>query len=82
MSTFHKNLGERVIQSITKPDLFAGTLTIKVIQGKLYRDTEWGGEMDPYVVIEYNGAKMKTFVHDNGGKNPVWNHTFPAFKVK
>ena len=29
--------------------------------------------MDPYVLIEYLGNKIKTKTHTDGGKNPVWN---------
>ena len=29
--------------------------------------------MDPYVVIEYMGTKVKSRTHEDGGKNPIWN---------
>eukprot|EP00347_Sterkiella_histriomuscorum_P008348 403345445 len=51
-----------------------GSLTIKVVEGKLTRDTETFGKMDPFVQIEYNGNKYKTRVHQGGGKTPSWNH--------
>ena len=35
-------------------------LTVTVIEAKLYRDVEIFSEMDPYVVIEYNGNTYKT----------------------
>ena len=44
-----------------------------VIKGKLIRNTETIGKMDPYVLLEYNGGKYRTDVKDEGGKNPVWN---------
>jgi len=31
--------------------------------------------MDPFVVVELNGKKQQTKVHNNGGKKPVWNDT-------
>jgi Ca2+-dependent lipid-binding protein len=46
---------------------------VTVIKGRLIRITEAIGKMDPYVIIEYNGAKYKTDVKDEGGKNPEWN---------
>ncbi|CDW71125.1 c2 domain containing protein [Stylonychia lemnae] len=51
-----------------------GNLTIRIVEGKLYRDTEAFGKMDPFVQVEYNGNKYKTRVHQGGGKAPVWNH--------
>ena len=50
------------------------TLKMLVVEGKLYRDTETFGQMDPFMVIEYNNTKYKTPVHQDGGKTPVWNH--------
>jgi Ca2+-dependent lipid-binding protein len=44
-----------------------------VIEGKLFRDTEAVGEMDPFILIEYKGKKFQTKVHEEGGKNPKWN---------
>ena len=31
--------------------------------------------MDPYVVVDINKKQFKTKVHENAGKNPVWNHS-------
>ena len=53
-----------------------GTLSITVVEGKLTRDTETFGKMDPFVVLEYNGTKYKTRTHQGGGKLPTWNHEF------
>lgn len=36
----------------------ADHLHLKIIKGKLIRNTEAFGKMDPYCVIEYNGMKM------------------------
>lgn len=49
---------------------------IKVIAGKLLRDTEFIGKMDPYVTVEYRGNKHKTCVIQGGGKKPIWNDKF------
>ena len=53
-----------------------GLLHINVVQGRLTRDVEAFGKQDPYVKITYQGTKYKTRVHENGGKNPVWNQAF------
>ena len=45
-----------------------------VIEGKLYRNTETFGQMDPFILIKHNGAKYRTPVLDDAGKNPIWNH--------
>lgn len=51
-------------------------LKITVVHGKLTKDLETFGKQDPYVKITYMGTPYKTRVHQNGGKNPVWNQTF------
>lgn len=49
---------------------------MKVIEGKLFRNTELFGTMDPFVVITHKGVKYKTKVIAGGGRRPVWNDTF------
>jgi len=53
-----------------------GILRINVVHGKLTKDLETFGKQDPYVKITYMGTPYKTKVHQNGGKNPVWNQAF------
>jgi Ca2+-dependent lipid-binding protein len=53
-----------------------GILSMKVVEGKLYRDTEIMGKMSPYVTLVYQGNKMKTKVADYGGKEPKWTDEF------
>jgi Ca2+-dependent lipid-binding protein len=53
-----------------------GILTISLLQGKLYRNTEKIGEMDPFVQINYIGTIYKTKTKTEAGKNPVWNESF------
>jgi Ca2+-dependent lipid-binding protein len=50
-----------------------GHLQITFIEGDLTRDTETFGSMDPLVEVEYLGQKMRTRVHEGGGKRPNWN---------
>jgi len=49
-------------------------LVLKVIKGKLNRNTETFGKMDPYVAIKTkDGLEYKTKVHTKGGDAPIWN---------
>lgn len=57
-------------------DLNEGILSLKIVEGKLYRDTEVMGKMSPYVTMVYKGNKLKTKVHDYGGKLPKWTDEF------
>ena len=51
-------------------------LTITVAEGKLIRDTEMFGTMDPYCTITFKNQKFKTRIHNGGGKKPIWGDTF------
>jgi Ca2+-dependent lipid-binding protein len=42
-------------------------LQILVKDGKLFRNTETFGKMDPYVTFEYNGSKFRTSCKDDAG---------------
>ena len=59
----------------TNKEALGGVLKILVKSGKLYRDTESIGKMDPFVEIEYENKKYRTRVNTEGGKLPVWNQT-------
>jgi Ca2+-dependent lipid-binding protein len=50
-----------------------GVLKIKVVEARLFRDTEAFGKMDPYCVLEFKEHKFRTKTHENGGKNPRWH---------
>ena len=57
-------------------------LKLTVIEGKLFRDTELIGEMDPYLVLTDNyGVTCKTRVLDDAGKHAVWNEQL-ALRIK
>ena len=45
-----------------------GILRLKVKSGRLTRDTETFGKMDPYVIVVSGKKKFKTKTHDKGGK--------------
>ena len=49
-------------------------LRMLVVEGRLFRDTETFGQMDPFLIVEHNKKKYKTAVHEDGGKAPKWNH--------
>ena len=53
-----------------------GTMHIKVVEGKLIRDTELILSMNPFVTIEYQGMEFKTKAAKSGGKNPLWDQVF------
>ena len=54
-----------------------GLLKIRIVEGRLFRDTETFGKMDPYCVLIFkDGRKLKTKTHNNGGKAPKWSDEF------
>lgn len=53
-----------------------GILTLTCVEAKLTHDTELLGSMSPYITLVYNGKKLKTKVHSNGGKTPKWGDRF------
>ena len=65
------------IETEARPgDLNEGILVLKIEKGELIRDTEMFGKMDPYCTIVFGKEKLKTKVHNNGGKYPVWGDRF------
>lgn len=54
----------------------AGILTIKIVRGQLYINTEIFSEMDPFIIMKYGKTKYKTKVLEEAGVNPVWNQEF------
>lgn len=53
-----------------------GSLQIKAQKGLLYKDTDFIGKMDPYVVIKYQKKLYFTETCKGGGKEPVWTKSF------
>lgn len=51
-------------------------LNLVIHEGKLLRDTEMFGAMDPYIIVKYQDEIFKTKAIDGGGKLPQWNETF------
>lgn len=57
-------------------------LTIKILQGKLLKNTDVMSKMDPYVILEYEGKVYQTPAIKEGGTLPVWNYVVPEdFKL-
>ncbi|TNV83907.1 hypothetical protein FGO68_gene707 [Halteria grandinella] len=48
------------------------TLSIRVHEGNLMRNTEAVGKMDPFVQFIHNGDKYRTKTHKDGGFSPQW----------
>lgn len=65
------------MQSTTVSEIkIGGVLHIKVLEGRLFRDTEVFGKMDPYCILTTKEHKFKTRVCQGGGKNPKWTDQF------
>jgi hypothetical protein len=45
----------------------SGTLWVKPQTGKLTRDTDYFGKMDPYVIVRMGGNSQRTKEDHNGG---------------
>ena len=57
-------------------ELNKGLLTLTLVEGKLTRDTEVMGKMSPYITIVFKKHKLKSKIHNYGGKKPVWGDEF------
>ena len=53
-----------------------GTLVVKPSAGRLTRDTEAVGTMDPYVKVTVGTRQERSKVHPDGGKFPQWSDAF------
>lgn len=53
-----------------------GILRITIKQGRLHKNTELFGHMDPFILITYQGGKYRTKAISEGGFQPVWEETF------
>jgi len=51
----------------------SGTLTIRVGQCELFRDTEWIGKMNPYCWIKFGEQSKRTSTMSDAGKFPIFN---------
>ncbi|KAF2541571.1 hypothetical protein F2Q68_00028913 [Brassica cretica] len=51
-------------------------LEVTVVGCQKLKDTEWFSRQDPYVVLEYSGARHQTRTCKDGGKNAVFQEKF------
>jgi Ca2+-dependent lipid-binding protein len=50
-------------------------LSLEIVEGQLIKDTELWGEMDPFVLVQYQDVKYKTATVKDGGRKPKWDET-------
>ncbi|OQR97845.1 hypothetical protein ACHHYP_09868 [Achlya hypogyna] len=55
-------------------------LHVRVVSARNLHDAQTFGKQDPYCKVTVGHRTFKTRVHDNGGRNPVWNDKF-VFEV-
>ena len=58
-----------------------GLLQLTIIKAELNRDTEFLGDMDPFMVVTYNGISQRTPALQDAGKTPEWNLNLEPFPV-
>lgn len=56
--------------------LEAGTLTVTLEFAQGLKDKDWFGRQDPYCLLTCGSQTFRSKVHEDGGKDPVWNQTF------
>lgn len=58
-----------------------GILEVQLVNAKGLRDTDFFGDMDPYVLVQYKSQERKSSVARGQGGHPVWNERL-TFKVE
>ncbi|GMI87149.1 hypothetical protein like AT3G55470 [Hibiscus trionum] len=58
-----------------------GLLEVLLVGAKGLEDSDFLGDMDPYVIIEYKGQEHKSTVARGDGSSPSWNEKF-TFKAE
>ncbi|EXC20172.1 Elicitor-responsive protein 1 [Morus notabilis] len=53
-----------------------GIMEVLLVNAKDLGDSDFFGDMDPYVLIQYKGQELKSSVARGRGGNPVWNEKF------
>ena len=48
------------------------TVIVRIHSGRLTRNTEWFGKMDPYCLVKVGQRTERTSVCAKGGKTPTW----------
>jgi Ca2+-dependent lipid-binding protein len=63
------------------PTSLGGFLHLSILKAELLRNTEYLGEMDPFMVVTYNGLVQKTPALQDAGKTPEWNISLEPIPV-
>ncbi|XP_031259632.1 16 kDa phloem protein 1 [Pistacia vera] len=58
-----------------------GLMEVLLVNAKGLADTDFLGDVDPYVVMQYKGQERKSSVAQGQGGNPSWNEKF-TFRVE
>ncbi|KAF9676833.1 hypothetical protein SADUNF_Sadunf08G0044300 [Salix dunnii] len=58
-----------------------GILEVQLVNAKGLRDTDFFGDMDSYVIVQYKSQERKSSVARGQGGHPVWNERL-KFKVE
>ncbi|KAK8976636.1 hypothetical protein V6N11_057236 [Hibiscus sabdariffa] len=58
-----------------------GILEVLLVGAKGLKDSDFLGDMDPYVILEYKGQEHKSSVARGDGSCPSWNEKF-TFRVE
>ncbi|XP_043690638.1 16 kDa phloem protein 1-like isoform X2 [Telopea speciosissima] len=58
-----------------------GILEVLLVDARGLQGTDFWGQMDPYVLIQYKSQERKSSVRRGEGSNPVWNEKF-TFRVE
>ncbi|XP_062092667.1 16 kDa phloem protein 1-like [Humulus lupulus] len=53
-----------------------GIMEVMLVNAKGLGDTDFIGDMDPYVLIQYKGQERKSTVARGQGSSPSWNEKF------
>ncbi|CAM8962184.1 unnamed protein product [Rhodiola kirilowii] len=58
-----------------------GILEVQLVEAKGLDDTDFLGDMDPYVLIQYKSQERKSSVARGDGAKPAWNEEF-SFRIE
>jgi len=67
------NLLQKIWVSSIRAKVFSKSSFLK---GKLTHDTEMLGKMSPYITLVFKQQKMKSKIHYEGGKEPIFGDKF------
>ncbi|KAE8671965.1 Calcium-dependent lipid-binding family protein isoform 2 [Hibiscus syriacus] len=74
-------LSERKKKKGSDSRMAAGIMEVLLVSAKGLEDSDFLGDMDPYVIIQYKGQERKSSVARGDGSSPSWNEKF-TFRVE